>query len=94
MANSLECSHSHDQYQGMAQSINFIITEKNHMDQDYVVFHQSIVQLQEIDYANWALYSLQQQKQCEDGDNDTHKNGISVQLTMKQMTRPLYSQQD
>lgn len=83
---------------GTAESVDFVITEKNQMDQDYIVFQKSIVQLPEIDDANWTLYTLRQDDNDnhdggDDGD-DTPERGISVQLSMKRMTRPLYSQND
>ncbi|KAI2492578.1 Serine aminopeptidase [Fragilaria crotonensis] len=86
---------------GTAESVDFVITEKNQMDQDYIVFQKSIVQLPEIDDANWTLYTLRHGDNdddnhdgVDDGDDDTPQSGISVQLSMKRMTRPLYSQHD
>ncbi|KAI2492476.1 hypothetical protein MHU86_22095 [Fragilaria crotonensis] len=53
---------------GTAESVDFVITEKNQMDQDYIVFQKSIVQLPEIDDANWTLYTLRHG----DNDDDNH----------------------
>ena len=83
---------------GTAASIDFIVTEKNQVDQGYVVFHQTIDHLPATDLDNWTRYSLHQ-RQDEEEVNQYHyavQNGmtISVELVMKRMTHPLYSELD
>ena len=93
---------------GTAESMDFIITEKNQVDQDYVIFHQYIRHLPDTDLDDWTRYSLHQRQDDvgnhidddENDDDDDHhranRNGaiISVDLAMKRMTRPLFSERD
>ena len=65
-----------------AESIDFIITEKNHVDQDYAVFHQSIDHLPEMDLNDWTRYSLHQQQDQEEDDNAHFaiQNGVAISV--------------
>jgi alpha-beta hydrolase superfamily lysophospholipase len=67
--------------QGTATSIQICIKEKNQVDQDYILLNQSLQEFPDVDMEEWTSYWLQQ-------------DDIEVTLSMKRMTRPLYTEED
>jgi alpha-beta hydrolase superfamily lysophospholipase len=66
---------------GTAESIEFYTTEKNQVDQDYKLLNQTLRNLPDVDLDDWTQYTV-------------HQDGISVELAIKRVTRPLYTEQD